>query len=365
MEVKTLRLVDFRNYKDETITFCPGTNFIFGDNAQGKTNLLEAVCMFTGGRSKRAKSDGELIRFGEKKYMLELSFSDMQRSYEAVISLTANGKKSIKINNVPIKKLSQLMSYFNAVMFSPNELDIVKGSPAVRRRFTDEAISQLSPKYMSQLSQYCKILEEKNGLLKQLKAKGVKSDPMLSVWNEQLAAVGAEISEKRRIFVERMGKTAAETQKEISGEILDISYKPSISDCDYFEKLERNQRREIEFGTALWGVQRDDIKIQISGRESRLYASQGQQRTAVLALKLAQTEYIYEEKGEYPVILLDDIMSELDINRRSYLAGKIKGRQVLITTTDAEDTDNGGDTKYYKISNGRVSECSFIWETTR
>lgn len=358
MEVKSLRLVNFRNYEDETLDFCPGTNFIFGDNAQGKTNLLEAVCMFSRGRSKRAKSDGELVRFGEKKYTLEMTFCDMQRSYNASITSGTDGKKSIKINNVPIKKLSQLMSYFHAVMFSPNELETVKGSPAVRRRFADEAISLLSPKYMAQLSRYYKILEEKNGLLKLLRSRGVRDDPTLSVWNEQLAAAGCEIAEKRCAFAETIGKKAAEIQKEISGELLEIAYKPSIPPSAFFETLEKNRRREAELGSSLLGIQRDDIKILISGKEARLFASQGQQRTAVLALKLAQTEYIYEETGEYPAILLDDIMSELDSNRRSYLAGKIKGKQVFITTTDAEASSDG-DTKYYKISNGRAELCSF------
>ena len=352
MEVKTLRLINFRNYEDEKITFCPGTNLIYGDNAQGKTNLLEAVCMFSHGRSKRAKSDRELIRFGEKSYTLEMTFQDSVRDYSASMTASAEGRKNIRINNVQIARLSQLMSYFNVVMFSPAELDIIKGSPAVRRRFLDEAISQMSPKYMSLLSRYYKTLSEKNGLLRQLRIKGVHNDTMLSVWNEQLAETGEQIAERRRGFLEKLGAAATAMQKEISGEELEIVYQPSIEAENYLEKLEKNQQREIEFGAALAGIQRDDIKIRVAGKDSRLYASQGQQRTAVLSLKLAQTEYINEEKGEYPVILLDDIMSELDINRRRYLAGKIKGRQVLITTTDAEE--NNGDTRYYKIQNGRV-----------
>ncbi len=354
MEAHTLKLVNFRNYENETISFCPGTNLIYGDNAQGKTNLLEAVCMFSYGRSKRAKSDSELVRFGEKSFSIELTFSDAVRDFTAVIKMLPDGKKNIRINNISITKLSQLMSYFNVVMFSPSELEIVKGSPSVRRRFLDEAISQLSPKYMSQLSEYHKTLEQKNGLLKQLRIKGGEYDSMLSVWNNQLAALGGEISKKRRLFTERIAKAAEEIQKEISGEFLDINYVPSISEEDYFEKLEKNQKREIEAGASLVGIQRDDLKIKISDKDSRLYASQGQQRTAVLSLKLAQTEYIYEEKGEYPVILLDDIMSELDVNRRRYLAGRIKGRQVLITTTDPEGAEDNSGTKYFKISKGRV-----------
>lgn len=353
MEVQTLKLINFRNYEYEEISFCPGTNLIYGDNAQGKTNLLEAVCMFSQGRSKRVKSDNELIRFGQNGYTLEMTFSDAVREHCAVIRFSSAGKKNIHINNVAIKKLSQLMSFFNVVMFSPSELDIIKGSPSVRRRFIDEAISQLSPKYMSQLSQYYKTLNEKNSLLKQLRVKNIKSDAMLSVWNEQLAEAGCEICKKRKNFIEKIAVSAAAMQQEISGEKLGISYRPSVTAEEYFEKLEQNQQREIEFGSALVGIQRDDMAIKIADKESRLYASQGQQRTAVLSLKLAQTEHICEERGEYPVILLDDIMSELDINRRRYLAGKIKGRQVLMTTTDAENTEDGN-TQYFKITNGRV-----------
>lgn len=364
MEIQRLTLDDFRNYRHEEIEFSPSTNVIYGDNAQGKTNLLEAVCMFAYGRSKRARSDVELIRFGEKFFRLMLEFSDSHRSYRASIMSAVNGKKTIKINNVAINRLSQLVSYLNVVMFSPQELDIVKGSPSVRRRFLDEAISQLYPKYMAELSDYHKALEQKNGLLKQLRIKNASSDAMLSVWNEQLAMSGAAVSIRRRNFLERIAGSAAAVQQEISGEILKIDYTPSI-DCgiiegeaanEYYNRLEASQHREIENGASLFGIQRDDISIKIGDREAKLYASQGQQRTAVLSLKLAQTDYIYEEKGEYPVLLLDDIMSELDINRRRFLAGRIKNKQVLITTTDAEDDSTGA--KYFKISDGRLTDVS-------
>lgn len=364
MRINTLILENFRNYAYEEITFGPGTNVIYGDNAQGKTNLLEAICMFSFGRSKRARSESELIHFGEKLFRLSLDFSDRHRDFKAVMSSSANGKKNIKINNVAITKLSQLMSYLNVVMFSPADLEIVQGAPSIRRRFLDEAISQLYPKYMSQLSDYHKTLDQKNGLLKQLRIKNSRSDPMLSVWNEQLSVLGADIYLKRKEFIQRLAAASADIQSEISREKLMIDYMPSIN-CDtsenntteiFYNKLEQNQTREIENGSSLLGIQRDDLKIKISEKEARLYGSQGQQRTAVLSLKLAQTEYINEERGEYPVLLLDDIMSELDINRRQFLSGRIKDKQVLITTTDAEGADVNQATKYYRISNGRLIE---------
>ncbi len=364
MEIQKLMLENFRNYEHEEIEFSSGTNVIYGDNAQGKTNLLEAVCMFAHGRSRRAGRDVELIRFGEKMFRISLEFSDSVRQYKAIMQVSSGGKKMIKINNVPILKLSQLMSYLNVVMFSPTELEIVKGSPSVRRHFMDEAISQLYPKYISKLSDYHKALEQKNGLLKQLKLEGKNKSEMLSVWNQQLAESGAAVVLKRRDFIEQLADTAQLVQKEISKENLKIDYTPSV-DCGiikeeaskiFLEKLESIQQREIEAGATLWGVQRDDFKIKLAGKEAKLFASQGQQRTAVLSLKLAQTEYIYKERGEYPVLLLDDIMSELDINRRQFLSGKIRDKQVLITSTDAEGIENNPNTKYFKICEGRLKK---------
>lgn len=375
MQVNTLRLTDFRNYAEEEISFSPGTNVIYGNNAQGKTNLLEAICLFSFGRSKRARSDSELIRFGRDFFRLTLTFSDSKREYVASMQAATNGKKSIKINNVPLRRLSQLLSYLNVVMFSPSDLDIVQGSPSVRRRFLDEAISQMYPKYMANLSEYHKALDQKNKLLKQLRLKGTRSDGMLTIWNEQLAESGTEIYLKRKEFIENLGTSAARVQSEISKEKLKIDYTPSIN-CGIiedikertelentvksalFRKLEDSQAREIDLGSSILGVQRDDFTIKIGENDARLYASQGQQRTAVLSLKLAQTEFIKEERGEYPVLLLDDIMSELDVERRHFLAGKISGKQVLITTTDAEDAEKNPGTSYFKIENGRLANVS-------
>lgn len=366
MQIHSLELIDFRNYEKEKIIFSPETNVIYGNNAQGKTNLLEAICLFAYGKSKRAGKDNELIRFGQKFFRLALTFSDNVREHNAIMQAAVNGKKSIKINNVPIHRLSQLLSYLNVVMFSPADLDIVQGSPAVRRRFLDEAISQIYPKYMAKLSEYYKVLEQKNGLLKQLKAKGSYHDEMLSIWNEQLAENGSEIFLKRLEFIKKTDFYSAAIQEEISKEKLKIDYTPSIN-CDiierevkkvFFEKLEEVQKREIEHGSALLGIQRDDFKIKIIDKDARLYASQGQQRTAVLSLKLAQTEFIKNERGEYPVLLLDDIMSELDFERRNFLSGKITGKQVLITATDAEKNGDESGTKYFRIENGRLKNVS-------
>lgn len=357
MYISSLSLSNFRNYSKEKIEFSPYTNVIYGDNAQGKTNILEAVYLFSQGRSHRAKSDKELIKFGEEFSKLSLQFHDNNRDYSASMRLIKNGKKNIKINHVQITKLSMLMNYLNVVMFSPEDLDLVKGAPSSRRRFMDSSISQLYPRYLTSLIDYHKVLAQKNSLLKALKKQGAHSDVMLSVWNEQLALEASKIMEYRIEFINLIDGFASKIQREISGEILKISYSPGtksegIDKSSIFKYFERNQRREIEFASAQVGVQRDDLHISVNENEARIYASQGQQRTAALSMKIAQADYLQSIKGEYPVLLLDDIMSELDINRRMYLSQKIRDKQVLITSTDTDLIESTGSTKLFHIKNG-------------
>ena len=359
MIVKSLTVANFRNYKKEHIEFAEGTNVIFGNNAQGKTNLLEAVNLFASGKSHRTKSDSELIRFGEEFMKIGIEFADKDRDYRAVMQIGSDLKKSVKINNVPVTKLSMLMRYLNVVMFSPWDLEIIKGAPQMRRRFLDEAISQLYPVYLKSLIDYHKNMAQKNSLLKKLKFAGKTDDAMLSVWNAQIAECGSIIMEYRRDFLEKLNRYAGEIHHEISGEELRLVYAPSI-DCDeicqenFFDKLESVKAREIENGSSLYGIQRDDIKFYINQNEVRTYASQGQQRTCVLSLKMAQMEHIKEVREEYPVLLLDDIMSELDLSRRTYLANKIRGKQVIITCTDSDMVDTGDATRLFRVENGSI-----------
>ncbi|MGN1114967.1 MAG: DNA replication/repair protein RecF, partial [Candidatus Ornithomonoglobus sp.] len=218
---------------------------------------------------------------------------------------------------------------------------------------------QLYPSYMASLMEYNKVLNEKNSLLKMLKFSGRTSDPTLSVWNEQLAETGARIMSARIEFVKRINETARGIQSEISGEKLKILYHPSfkleeVGKNTIYDYLEQRRGREIEMGSSQYGIQRDDLEIFVNDREAKLFGSQGQQRTAALSMKIAQSEYIKEIKGEYPVLLLDDIMSELDINRRMYLSERIRDKQVLITSTDTDLTDKATDTKLFHIDNGAV-----------
>ena len=360
MEVKKLTVVNFRNYEHEEITFGGNTNIIYGKNAQGKTNLLEALFLFSHGRSHRTKSDVEMIKFGADFMKLSLDFSDKDRDYTAVLQLFKNGKKSIRINNVPITKLSMLMRYLNVVMFSPEDLQLIKGAPLLRRHFLDEAICQLYPVYLKRLISYHKNLAQKNNLLKKLRFSQKTSDDMLDVWNEQLAEDGSFIMRYRSDFTEKLNIFASKIHEEICGEILNLLYTPSV-DCDimdkenFYSRLASVTQREIENGSSLYGIQRDELRFFIGDKEIKNYASQGQQRTAVLSLKLAQTELIRDIRDEYPVLLLDDIMSELDLSRREYLAGKIKDKQVILTCTDLGGTAPEA-SLLFEVENGSISK---------
>lgn len=363
MHINRLKLKSFRNYENEELEFSPLTNVIYGNNAQGKTNILEAVYLFAQGRSHRAKSDKELVRFGDEFAALTIDFEDSKRSYNGKMQIVKNGRKGVSINHVHITKLSRLMNYLNVVMFSPEDLNLIKGSPNVRRRFVDSAISQLYPGYLSSLMEYNKSLNQKNSLLKTLKFSGRSSDVTLSVWNDRLAETGAAIMKARMEFAELINKAAGVIQSEISGESLEIVYHPSmklseVTKESLYSYFEERSGREVDMSSSLYGVQRDDLIITVNNREAKLFGSQGQQRTAALSMKIAQSEYINDIKGEYPVLLLDDIMSELDIKRRMYLSERIRDKQVLITSTDTDLTGKETDTRLFRIENGTVAECT-------
>lgn len=355
MYINSLDLKNFRNYESERFEFSPHTNVIYGNNAQGKTNILEAVFLFAHGRSHRAKSDKELIKFGEDFSKIEIDFADNDREHNAKMHIKRNGKKAVSVNSVPINRLSKLISYLNVVMFSPEDLELVKGSPSFRRRFIDSSLSQLYPNYLVNLTDYNKALLQKNSLLKQLRLQNKKSDSLLSVWNMTLAQKGETIMRYRSEFIEELNKFAAAIQNEICGETLTLQYAPSVK-TEFLDFLETHQQREIEAASSLWGIQRDDLTVTINERDARFYGSQGQQRTAALSIKIAQADYIEHIKDEYPVLLLDDIMSELDINRRMYLSQKIKNKQVLITSTDTDILESTDDTKLFRIHDGKAVE---------
>lgn len=364
MEVKRLSLRNFRNYKDETIEFAPRTNLIYGDNAQGKTNILEAVYLAATGRSLRAKADSQMVLFGEDYAKVTLEFADRHRDYKIVIGILPGNKKSVRINDVPINKLSVLVNYLNVVMFSPEDLELVKGSPRMRRQFMDTSISSLSPRYLSELVTYHKVLAQKNNLLRAAKYGDKKAAENIDVWNIQLASSGARIMKERRNFIEGIKSDAAAIHSDIARAKLLVKYAPSFDvglldsenpEQEFLSQLEAVKQREIENGSALYGIQRDEIRFFIDDNEAKIYASQGQQRTIVLCMKLALTEYIKRRRDEYPVLLFDDIMSELDEYHRQYLAERIKDKQVLLTCTDREETKAA---RLIKVENGTAEKVN-------
>ncbi len=359
MYVKSLNLKNFRNYENQTIDFCDTTNIICGHNANGKTNILEAVYLFGYGKSHRCKSDGEMIRFGEEAAKITIDFENGSREFKAVMCLTDDGKKTITVNNVPIKKLSRLMSYFHAVLFSPEDLSLVKGAPSSRRRFIDASLCRIYPSYFAALSEYKKAATEKNMLLRSLKKKGKTEDSYLSLWNERISEPCEKIMTARREFLKEISGFAAKIQKDISGEELSMAYEPSIKSRtakEIYDFLEENQKREIESGSMCWGVQRDDISLKIGNLDARLFASQGQQRTTALSMRIAEADFVFEKTGEYPVLLLDDIFSELDVTRRMYLWQRIFDKQVIITCTDTDIFENLNRAKLFNVENNTVTE---------
>ena len=356
MYVKRLSLQNFRNYRSEEIVFGSGTNILYGDNAQGKTNALEALYLFSIGKSFRTPQDRDMILFGEEATRVELEFADAQRNNTIEITIRRDRKKQIKVNGVGIHKLSELVGKLNVVLFCPEELGLVKEGPNVRRRFLDIAVSQLRPKYYYLLGRYNKVLEQRNKLIKKIRfqGEGGLADTMF-VWNEKLADYGAEIIRYRLEFVEKLGGFAKKVHHEVSGEALTLEYRTKYADrAALLEKLGASLPRELEAGYTLYGPHRDDLNLFIEEKDAKNFASQGQQRSVVLSLKLAQADLLFEETDEYPVLLLDDIMSELDAGRRAYLVQKIYNKQVVITCTDIDRLLQDGQANEIHIQNGAV-----------
>lgn len=356
MYVKKLELSGFRNYKSEKFEFLPDANILYGNNAQGKTNALEALYLFSIGKSFRTQQDRELINFDAPFTKISVEFEDRIRENEIEILIRRDRKKQIKINEVPISKMGDLIGKFSVILFSPDELNLTKGSPNARRRFLDIALSQIRPRYYHILRRYNKVLEQRNNLIKKLKSRpDIKDRETLYIWNEKLSEYGVSIIEYRKEFVEKLHTYSQKIHEEISGEKFEIKYKASFSDKEEFvNKLNSSIDKEIEQGFTLYGPHRDDLDIYTDDKDIKTYGSQGQHRSAVLALKLAQADIICEDTGEYPVLLLDDIMSELDVKRRSYLIEKIKDKQVIITCTDADEVGIEAGANLIHIENGKI-----------
>ncbi len=368
MLVHSISLGNYRNYKVQEVNFHPACNVFEGENAQGKTNLLEAILYTLTGKSHRTKYDQDLISWGEKFFYVALKGERYSRNVKIEISVRSDGKKLLKVNNQPKKRLSDILGVINVVLFSPEDMMLVKGSPSVRRRFLDIEISQTSPFYCHNLVKYNRVLSQRNILLKAIREKREKAE-LLNVWDTQLANYGSSIIKKRVEVLEKIGPIASSIHSEITGgrEVLYLSYMPSLNiqklekgmllEEYFFEKLKENRSTDIIKGITMLGPHRDDIGIKIGDIDIRAYGSQGQQRTCAVSMKLSEIEFIKKEIGEYPILLLDDVLSELDTGRRRALLGAVKAEvQKFITTTEISGIVKTikNNSRVFKVKSGKI-----------
>lgn len=333
MTAGRLELLNFRSYPAADITFSPGMNVIYGGNGQGKTNLLEAVYLFCTGKSYRTAHDIETVRFGAQRARVRLSFSDSKRAHTAELRL--GDKKAVSVNGVPVGRLSELVGMFRAVIFTPEHLGLIRGGPAARRQFLDVFISQWKPVYFQTLLSYYQVVRQRNSLLRQRPADLLGQ---LEIWNEKLYEYGKAVCAGREEALSSLNTAVQAAARDITAgkEEYTLCYQPSVKG-DYADKehfmaqLRRVFDQEVEKGVSLIGPHRDDFAARLGGRDLKKYGSQGQVRTCVLGLKLAECEMIAHHCGDYPVLLLDDMLSELDGPRQEYLLSHIGGRQVLLT----------------------------------
>ena len=360
---------NYRNLQQFEVDFDPNVNIFIGQNAQGKTNLLEAIYFLALTRSHRTSNDKELIAFGKDYANVSGHIYKSQVDLSLRVLITTKGKK-VWVNRVEQAKLSKYVGQLNAILFSPEDLDLIKGAPNLRRRFMDQEFGQISAEYLYFAGKYKQVLQQKNNYLKQL-AKGEAHDTMfLEVLSDQLAGVAAEVIVRRFQFLNYLDQYARDAYAHIStsAEKLKVIYRPSVKEISAKDRIEevyhkvlnnfqKNQKLEILKGTTLSGPHRDDIEFELDGKNAHLYGSQGQQRTIALSIKLAEIQLVHQITDEYPVLLLDDVMSELDHNRQSALLNYIHGKtQTFITTTDLEGIswEIIKKPKIYRIKSGQI-----------
>lgn len=340
MKINKLTLTNFRNYTNQTVELSPNLNVIIGKNAQGKTNLLESVFLCAIGRSPRTTKDKDLINWDCTYAKVDLEIEKKVGGCQIEMYLFKNQNKAIKINKVGIKKIGQLFGNFNAIYFSPDELKLIKESPEERRKFIDIHLCQFDRNYFYDISNYNRILQQRNKLLKTPNEETLRNT--ISIWDEQLATTGAKIIFSRLAFIEKLKGYANKIHSELTSgnENLTLSYQGYVAENEndlkllLLKKYEESLEKDIRLGFTSVGPHRDDIKIESNGIDLRSFGSQGQQRTGALSLKLAELEVFKATTGEYPILLLDDVLSELDINRQSKLLEFVSNIQTIITCTD-------------------------------
>ncbi|MGN0269858.1 MAG: DNA replication/repair protein RecF [Candidatus Weimeria sp.] len=357
MIVKSLELKNFRNYERLSIDFDPSTNIIYGDNAQGKTNILEAICVSGTSRSHRGSRDKDMIRFGEQEAHIRTIVEKNSSEYRIDIHLKNNHSKGIAINKVPIKKSSDLFGILNIIFFSPEDLAIIKNGPDKRRRFIDMELCQIDRVYLYNLTEYSKTLNQRNKLLKDIVFNKKLLDT-LPVWDDKLAEYGSKIIKRREEFVETIAPLVSELHRQISNdrEEVELFYEKNVSAEGMREALDFSYDNDIRLGSTTKGPHRDDLRFDLGGVDLRKFGSQGQQRTAALSLKLSEVTMMEKETGEKPVLLLDDVLSELDSNRQKDLLKSLSDTQTLITCTGLDDfvKNQYQVNKVFEVKNGVI-----------
>ena len=357
MIIKSLELTDYRNYNELNIDFDKGTNVLYGDNAQGKTNILEAIFLSATTKSHKGSNDREIINFNKEEAHIRTVVEKDGVDTKVDMHLRPSKSKVIAIDGTRIKKASELLGISNVVFFSPEDLSIIKDGPGERRRFVDMELCQLDSFYLYNLSNYNKIINQRNKLLKDIYFNpGLKET--LNIWDSQLVSFGSKIIERRLSFSDQISEILKKYHKKLSGgkEDIIIKYEPNVSIEEYSEKMSRNQEKDISAKMTMVGPHRDDFSFIVNGIDIRKYGSQGQQRTAALSLKLSEIELVKKLTKDTPILLLDDVLSELDSNRQNYLLDSIGDIQTIITCTGLDEfiDNNFKINKTFKVIDGEV-----------
>ncbi len=362
MIANKLKICNFRNIESAVIEFSPSVNIFCGDNGQGKTNMLEALWMFTGAKSFRGAKNSEMVRMGEKKSFIELDFYSHERNQNAVIEVRPD-TRIVTLNDVPELVPANLIGSLCAIVFAPEHVKLITGAAEGRRSFIDCSICQMKPSFTNTIIRYTKVLRQRNTLLKQIKENTAEGS-LLSIWDEHLAELGAHIAVTRYRYLQTLSEKAAEIYKGISDgrEVFDAKYACSFfrqaADCeeDYqyilLKKLQESRGSDLSLGFTYYGPHRDDIDIRLDSMPVRQFGSQGQKRSCVLALKLAEAEMMSSTAGEMPIAILDDVLSELDSSRQKFLLSKLEGWQVMITCCDRAALKRVTKGKVFEVENG-------------
>lgn len=358
MVIKSIELADYRNYESLNLKFDRGTNILYGNNAQGKTNILEAIYVAATTKSHKGSKDREIIQFDKEESHIRVYLEKEGAETRIDMHLRKAKSKGIAIDGQKIKKAADLLGLCNVVFFSPEDLGIIKNGPAERRRFVDMELCQLDSFYLYNLNHYNKIINQRNTLLKDMYMNPDLKET-LNIWDMQLVSYGTKIIERRRLFVEQLNKIIYEIHKKLSGdrEEIHIVYEPNAEIEEFADKLKYSKDRDMKAKMTSVGPHRDDFSFVVGDVDIRKFGSQGQQRTAALSLKLSEIELVKQITKDTPVLLLDDVLSELDRDRQNYLLNSIGGIQTIITCTGLEEFVNNRFeiNKVYKVSDGTVS----------